>query len=238
MAPSQSRGHGLTHVLVLTAVDLEVRGLARHLGLTRVSGPPWAHYRGGVLEVVGIGLRGAHLAERLAHRPSPSLIVSAGACGALAPDLVPGGLVVPEVVIGPEGERHSTAATAGLAREGCLLSTGELVATPAAKARLWMQTGARAVDMESATIVQWARGRGVAVAVVRAVADTARDVLPADLAAVVEPGGRLRAGRALRAVLARPRAAADALALGRNTETALRAVAAALGRMARALGPA
>jgi adenosylhomocysteine nucleosidase len=199
-----------------------------------VSASAWPHYRAGALEIVSVGLAASQLLPgRLAGRPAPSLVVSAGACGALAPDLRSGDLVVPEVVLGPGAARHLTDAAAGLGRRGALLSTGELVATPAAKARLWMETGALAVDMESARVVQWARAEGFPVAVVRAVADPAGAGVPADLAAVVEPGGRVRAGRALRAVLARPRAVADALALGRHTETALRAVAAALGRLAR-----
>ncbi len=218
---------------MLAAVDLEARGLARHLGLTRVDTAPWPHYRGGALEVVGVGLGAGHLAERLDGEPAATLVVSAGACGALAPDLAPGDLVVPEVVLGGAGARYVTDAVPGLVRRGTLLSTGELVPSAAAKARLWMETGAQAVDMESAAIVLWARDRALDVTAVRAVADPAGVGVPADLAAVVEPGGRVRPGRALRAVLARPGAVADALTLGRNTERALRTVAAALGRIVR-----
>jgi adenosylhomocysteine nucleosidase len=220
-------------VLVLAALDVEARGLARYLGLPRVSATPWPHYRAGALEIVGVGLGAGRLPERLAGWPAPSLVVSAGACGALAPDLASGDLVVPEVVLGAGATRLLTDPAAGLGRRGTLLSTGQLVAMPADKARLWMETGALAVDMESASVVQWARAQGFPVAVVRAVADTAHVGVPPDLAAVVEPGGRVRAGRALRAVLARPRAVADALALGRHTDTALRAVATALGKLAR-----
>ena len=233
MAAPQSGEPRLRQVLVLAAVDLEARGLARHLGLTRVDTTPWPRYRGGALEVVGIGPGAGHLRERLDHEPKASLVVSAGACGGLAPDLAPGDLVVPEVVLGTAGARYVTDAVPGVVRRGTLLSTGELVPSPAAKARLWMETGAQAVDMESAAIVRWARDRALDVTVVRAVADPARVGVPADLAAVVEPGGRVRPGRALRAVLARPGAVADALTLGRNTERALRTVAAALGRIVR-----
>jgi len=44
----------------------------------------------------------------------------------------------------------------------------------------------------------------------------------------------VRAGRALRAALARPSALADAMSLGRGTAAALKSVAAALARIARA----
>ena len=107
------------------------------------------------------------------------------------------------------------------------------MATPGAKARLWVETAAVACDMESAPILEWARARGIPAAVIRAVSDTAERGVPADLAAVVEPDGRVRTIRAVRAVLARPRAFADALTLRSGTNAALKSVARALGRIAR-----
>src|SRR5256884_7220178 len=99
---------------------------------------------------------------------------------------------------------------------------------------------ARAVSRvwESAPFPEWARARGIPAAVIRAVSDTAARGVPADLAAVVEPDGRVRTMRAVRAVLARPRAFADALTLRSGTHAALRAVAQALGRIPRAQGAA
>jgi adenosylhomocysteine nucleosidase len=223
----------VTHVLVLTAIDVEARGLARHLGLDRVGDSPWPHYRGGRIEIACVGLAAGALAERAARCAAPGLVVSAGACGALAPALAAGDLVVPEAVLDEQGGPAATDEVLPLARAGTLISVTRLVATQAAKARLWMTTGALAVDMESAAIVRWARERGVRAAVVRAVSDTAHEAVPADLAALVEPGGRVRTTAALRAALARPRAIADAVHLGRGTSAALKAVAAALASVAR-----
>jgi adenosylhomocysteine nucleosidase len=222
----------VSSILVLTAVDVEARGLARHLGLAAVPAASWPHYRAGVLEVVCVGPRADRLAERSGWR-APALVISAGACGALAPDLAVGSLVVPEAVIGPDGQRLAVAPVSPLERTGTLLTTDHVVATARDKARLWMETGALAVDTESSVILEWARGLGVPAAVIRAVSDGAASGVPADLAAVVEPGGRVSHAGALRAVLARPSALADALALGRGTGAALRAVASALGRLAR-----
>ncbi|MGH7391170.1 MAG: hypothetical protein ACREM3_17185 [Candidatus Rokuibacteriota bacterium] len=223
----------MTSVLVLTAVDVEARGLARHLGLARVPDRDWACYREGRLEIACVGPRAARLSERLADDgPAPALVVSAGACGALAPALAAGALVVPEAVV-VDGVRLALDPPPGLPVSGTLLSVASVVGTPTAKARLWMETGAVAVDMESGPIVAWARRRGMRVAVVRGVSDTAHEAVPADLAALVEPGGRVRTASALRAVLARPRAATDALALGRGTAAALKSVAAALATLLR-----
>lgn len=223
----------MTRVLVLAAIDLEVWTLARHLGLARVADRAWPHFRGGALEIVGVGLRGTLIDQRVARPAPPALVVSAGACGALAPELTAGALVVPDTVLGADGGRYPTDQVPTLLRAGTLLTVAEVVATPAAKARLWMETGALAVDMESAMIVAWARARGLAAAVVRGVSDTAAEALPPDLAAVVAPGGRVRAGQALRAALARPRAIADAVTLKRGTDAALRSVASALATLVR-----
>lgn len=219
-------------ILALTAVDVEARGLARHLGLDRVAGSGWPHYRGGRLEVACVGLRAGALAERVRACATPDLVVSAGACGALAPSLSPGAPVIPETVVDAGGARLATDPVPGLARAGTLLTVPDVVESAAAKARLWVETGALAVDMESAPIVAWARSRGLAAAVVRAVADAAADAVPADVAALVEPGGRVRTASALRAALARPRLVAEALSLGRGTSAAVRTVAATLARMA------
>jgi hypothetical protein len=87
--------------------------------------------------------------------------------------------------------------------------------------------------MESSVILEWAQARGVMGAVVRAVSDTSERGVPADLAAVVAEDGRVRTLRAVSAVLARPRAVADAMALRTTTAAALKAIAQALGRIVR-----
>ena len=223
----------MTRVLVLTAIDVEARGLARHLDLARVPGAAHPHFRTGVLELVGVGPGARDLEARAGGLERPALLVSAGVCGALAPHLNEGDLIVPEVVLDARGARHATAEVAGLRRRGTLLGVTEVVATPDAKARLWLETGSLACDMESAVILAWAAARGVPAAVVRAVADPASRGVPPDLAALVEPDGRVRSARAVRAALARPRALADALALRSGTSAALRSVAQALARIAR-----
>jgi adenosylhomocysteine nucleosidase len=223
----------VSQVLVLTAVDVEARGLARHLGLAAVSTSDWPHYRAGVLEVVCVGPRAARLGERAPAWRAPTLVISAGACGALAPDLAVGALVVPEVVVGPDSARLRTSAIPVLTRAGTLLTVADVVHRPEDKARLWIETGAIAVDTESSVLLAWARRGGVPAVVVRAVSDTAASGVPPDLAALVDPGGRVNRGHALRAMLARPGAVADAIALGRGTGAALKTVAAVIGRVAR-----
>ena len=225
----------MTRVLVLTALDIEARGLARHLGLPPVPGARLPHFGNGILELAAVGLRAARLTERAVNWRARDLVISAGVCGALAPALSVGALVVPTVVLGPDGGRWSTTSVAGLAADGALLTVGDVVESAAQKARLWMETGALAVDMESAPILAWARERGTPAAVVRAVADDAERGIPAALAAAVRDDGRVRPLRAVSAALARATALGDLLELRAGTEAALKTAAAALATMARTL---
>lgn len=229
-------------VLVLTAVELEARALARELELPRGSRFPFpvyerpAHTGRTRLRVAPLGLRAVLLPDRwpglVADLASP-LVISAGTCGALAPQLGVGDLILPESVLGPAGERLNVtpgAHQAALQRApdawtGLLLTSAELVGTPEAKALRWRATGAAAVDMESAGILAWAARRGFPSLVVRAVSDTAGQQIPAELAGLVTPEGKLRAGRAVTLALTRPRTIVEALALRRGTAVALTRVA-------------
>jgi len=223
----------VTRLLVLTAVDVEARTLARHLGLMQNPASPWPHFTGGALELATVGLRASRLAERAERFRPHDLCVSAGACGALAPELSVGALVVPQVVVGPDGRRWPAAPLRGLAGHGTLLSVGEVVESGAQKSRLWLETGALAVDMESAVILAWASERGARAAVVRGVSDDAERGVPAALAAAVDDDGRVRPLRAVTAALSRATALSDLIALRSGTEAALKVVAGALAALAR-----
>ena len=194
------------------------------------TGPTIAEAR----SIWSVRARAQHTLEaRCAGVESASLVISAGVCGALSPDLAEGDLIVPETVV-VATRRIATVALPELRRAGTLVTVDEIVATPEQKARLWVETGALACDMESAPIIEWAAKRGLHAAVVRGVSDRASRGVSADLAAVVEPDGRVRTTRAVRVVLSRPRAIPEAMLLMSGTNAALKSVAAALGRIARA----
>jgi adenosylhomocysteine nucleosidase len=224
-----------SEMLIMVALAMEARGLAARLGLAATTGEGM-DYGGPGAHLACVGLRAGRLA---AGRPWPvrpgTIVVSAGTCGGLTPDLGAGSVVVPEDVVTVAGTRRLTAAVPGLRRSGTLLTTVAAVETREAKARLRAETGAVAVDMESAAILDWAAARGLAAVVVRGVADPASRGVPADLAATVDPGGRVRAARALAAMLTRPPRIADAVALGLATRRALAATARALAPLVAGL---
>ncbi len=223
----------MTRVLVLTAVDVEARGLARHLGLGRLRQSSWPHFGGGALEIACVGLRASHLRARAAELGGFDIVIAAGTCGAVAPGLGAGDLVVPEVVVDAAGQRWTAASLRHLPAAGTLLTVAEVVETPAQKSRLWLETGARAVDMESAHVLAWAAQRGIPCAVVRGVSDGAERGVPAALAASVGDDGRVRPLRAVTAALARGAAFTDLVELRAGTEAALKSVAGALATLAR-----
>src|SRR5438552_1243234 len=92
----------------------------RHAGENR-------RLRAGALELVCAGPRAAHLEARAPSAAAVSLVISAGVCGALAPDLVEGDLVVPEVVVCSPAMRHPTAALPGLRRAGTMVTVDAVV---------------------------------------------------------------------------------------------------------------
>jgi adenosylhomocysteine nucleosidase len=226
-------------ILILTGIELEARALARQLELPalRLSGIP-AYGRGRV-RVAAAGLRATLLESRwaaLVHGLDRPLVVSAGVCGALAPGLRTGDVVLPHRVMCPRGEFRPVAAWDGVdtSRAGSgdlLITTADVVATREAKAALFAATTAVAADMESSLIVDAATDAGLTAMVVRGVADDAAQDIPRDLLEVITPAGRLRAGRAA-ALLVNPVALRRALHIRRATQHALRAVAGVLAALA------
>lgn len=230
-------------ILILTAVELEARALARQLELPALPALPFPAFGRGDLRLAPVGLRAGLLPARwpsLLSGLDRPLVVSAGVCGALAPDLQSGDLVLPESVLGPAAQRLNVTPTAyaratalaPTARRGTMATSREVLATAEAKAALFAATGAVAVDMESSVILAHAATAGCPTLVVRGVSDTARESLPPELIGLVTPAGRLSTVRALTLTVTRPRVLPRALALRQATRRALIAVARLLAALA------
>lgn len=226
----------MSRVLILTAAELEARALARHLELPALPTIGVPAFGRGTVRVAPVGLRAALLASRWAGLHlglDQPLVISAGVCGALAPELQTGDLVLPESVIGPAAERLNVtptayaraAALAPAARPGTLATATEVVGTVAAKAALRARTGAVAVDMESSVVLAFAARAGCPTLVVRGVSDAAGEEVPAELIDLVTEAGKLRPGRALALSVTRPSVLPRAFALRQATQRALAAVA-------------
>jgi len=233
----------LVAILVLTAVEIEARALARALRLPRLQTFSFPVFGDGRFRLAPIGLAASSLSARFPtlleglHRP---LVISAGVCGALDPEMPCGSLASPETVIGMLGDRdavsvahhrHQVAALSGRGMRfatGALVTVSQVAATPEAKATLRETTGAVAVDMESVPILREAAAAGCPSLVLRGVSDDAGDSLPFELMGLVTAEGRVLKARAARAVLRHPTIVPQAIQLQRATQRALATVAEAL----------
>jgi hypothetical protein len=170
-------------------------------------------------------------------------LVSFGLAGGLDLRHAPGTLVLADAVVLPNGEIVATdpvwreRVRMKLARlltpvVAPIAGSDDLVEEPAAKAALRRVTDAAAVDMESHVVAQAARRSGLALLVLRAIADTASDPLPP----AVRRGFAKHDGLMLSAVLASlvvaPSQVPDLVRLARNARAGL----ATLRHAADALG--
>lgn len=189
-----------------TGVVAALRSEARSLGPAQRGSAGKAGTAGELMvEASGIGVaRAARTAHRLVRAGARSLLCW-GVAGALDPTLRCGDVVLASEVIcqAPlalqlesmrpaalpaharlrtseawRGQLQTALLQLGPVMCGPLLTTPEVVCEPAQKARLFRETGALAVDMESAAVGVVARLHGVPFMVLRVVADTATEELP------------------------------------------------------------
>jgi adenosylhomocysteine nucleosidase len=158
--------------------------------------------------------------------------LSFGLAGGLDPALRPGTIVIPRAVLG-HGERF--VADAGMiealagANAECVLGAAEPVSDAVAKRRLWENTGASAVDLESGAVARVSRQHGLPFAVLRAVCDPAERKLPPAALIALNQKGAIQLLKVLASVAADPGQIPSLLALAREAAAARRAL---IGRVA------
>jgi hopanoid-associated phosphorylase len=171
-------------------------------------------------------------------------LLSYGMAGGLDPGLDPGAVVVPDAVIAPGGElietdkawRQSLRAALGPSMEVSaqpLAGSDTLVSSVAAKKRLYRDTDAVAVDMESHAVARAARDGGVPFLALRVIADPAGRAVPEWIVRAISAGGRPRPGRILAGLLFRPWEVGVVIGLAGDSRKAL----GRLGRVALLAGP-
>ena len=179
------------------------------------------------------------------HAQTPfSAVVSFGLAGGLDPSLPPGAMIVASGVVGGS-ERHACPTAlvqvlmegfcgAGVAaRAGLVAGVEAPVMSTADKAKLFRESRALAVDMESHIVASFAKRQGAPFAVARAVSDPARRALPPLAAKAVRPDGSVDLGLVLRDLGREPRQLAGLIAAGLDSRSAF----ATLARCGPLLGP-
>jgi hypothetical protein len=111
------------------------------------------------------------------------------------------------------------------ARFGVVAGAAAVVSAPDAKRSLRLMTDALVVDLESAVAAAFAASRGLPFAVLRAVADTAAEVLPRAAAVGLTRTGRPAPGRVAMALMRRPGEFPALVQVAKRSRTALDSLA-------------
>lgn len=161
-------------------------------------------------------------------------LVSFGVAGGLAPHMRPGDVILSGEVIG-EDRRWAAAApfqrqVSELAREigamdGPVLGWRDILATKEDKARAWRDTGALAVDLESAIVARAAEAAAIPFLVLRTIADPSTRRLPPAALIPLSEDGTPAFRLVMREVVRRPRQIGALFGLARETRQALIALA-------------
>ncbi len=176
----------------------------------------------------------------------PDLVLTCGFAGGLNPDLKLGDVVFEIRSGGSRRESAQTKSGEGLepTNVGCyekLVAAGakpvkffcaDRVATTAAeKKKLHDETGADAVEMESAAIHAVCAERGIPCATVRVISDTAGEDLPLDFNALARPDKSLDYGKLAWAIARSPGKIGALMELQKKTNFAAKQLAAVLARV-------
>jgi len=188
-----------------------------------------ARHPGVVTLVVGIGRANAEQSVRsFLTSGSPALVLTCGFAGGLNPDLKLGEVVFD--VQSPKSKVQSQLTAAG-AKPVKFFCADRIATTVAEKQTLRAQTGADAVEMESAAIHAVCAERGIPCVTVRVISDTADEALPLDFNALAKPDKSIDAGKLALAIAKAPWKIGALLALQKKTKFAAERLAAVLEKI-------
>jgi adenosylhomocysteine nucleosidase len=164
------------------------------------------------------------------HRPQ--CILSIGCAGALSPDLKVGDAIIPERIINSrnierrlvpspdliEAARNCCKELGVPFHSGATVSTPNVAATRGQKKVLAEESGAIAVDMESAQVAEWAEECDVPMLAIRTISDALGDGIPPEASTIVDTRGRLVVRKLLVVLLSNPLLFIELLRLKRNLD--------------------
>jgi adenosylhomocysteine nucleosidase len=118
-----------------------------------------------------------------------------------------------------------------------IVSTENAVFTPSAKAKLFAETQAAAVDMETSIVKDWARTKGIDFVSVRAISDTADEAIDPRVMNLVDAYGHPRPTHVGSYLLGSPLRVRKLIKLGRNSKRAARNLGEAVRQIIEQLPP-
>lgn len=226
----------MSRVGIVAALATEARALS---ATVPHRGTPGLLDDGALLIVSGIGTAAASAAALALLRQGADALLSFGLAGGLDPTLPAGRIFLPAGVLAADHGSFQTspawqARVAGaLAQflpvtDGSLLTSLVAVTSIKDKEALFRDTGARAVDMESAAVAHVAAVHRLPFLVARVIVDTATDALPGSVMAASQSGA-FQAWRLMTALARTPGEIIDLIRLARRFRAA-RSSLRALGR--------
>jgi adenosylhomocysteine nucleosidase len=166
--------------------------------------------------LTGIGHANAEkLVREFFSKNSPKLVLTCGFAGGLNPDLKLG-----EVIFETSDEILRAKLLAANAKPVKFFCADRIATTVAEKKKLRVETGADAVEMESAAIQAVCAGRGIPCATVRVISDTAHEDLPLDFNALAKPDKNLDFGKLFFAIAKSPEKIGALMSLQKKTKFA------------------
>jgi nucleoside phosphorylase len=177
--------------------------------------------------LTGMGSRNAERVVRsFLETARPGLVVSAGFAGGLKAGLARGTVLFSDA---PDAALEKALLAAGAERARFHFAR-RVVVNALEKKRLYAETGADAVEMESQIICAVCREHQVPSVTLRVVLDTAEEDLPLDFNELLTPDERMDMGKLVRVVIKRPGRIPALLALRKQSEMAARRLGEVLKR--------
>jgi adenosylhomocysteine nucleosidase len=198
---------------IVVALPWELKSLTRHA--IPVGG--WKAISANALVALsGLGPERAYAAASVLLAQGATALLSWGYAAALDDRLRPGYLLLPEIVIGADGEIHPVSAEwhrclyQALHSKhdvciGAVVESRAIIKTSAEKHALAERTRAAATDMESAAHARFAKQHGLPFISIRAISDSASSDIPASVLAALDAQGHVTAGKLLMHAYLRPR---------------------------------
>jgi adenosylhomocysteine nucleosidase len=191
-----------------------------------------AHRPGIFTVIVGIGRLNAEKSVRsFLAASSPELVLTCGFAGGLNPDLKLGDVVFEPAGPATNNQKLTEALLNAGAKPVKIFCADRIATTVAEKKKLRDETGADAVEMESAAIHAVCAGQGIPCATVRVISDTAGEDLPLDFNALSKPDKNLDFGKLFLAIARSPGKIGALMELQRKTKFAAEQLAEVLAKL-------
>lgn len=172
-------------------------------------------------QAVEVALRAVSLAELSSSRLEA--VVSTGVCGALDPELQHSQIVVAEEVLDAVTQERIACEMpleiGEAAAQGLLVSQNRVAVNAADRTKL-RESGAIALDMESSGVAERSRKASLPFYCIKAVSDTAGELMPMDFNAMRNRDGRIVRGKIVAYSLTHPQIVPGLMRLKKRAEDA------------------